>query len=187
MKSFDMARLFNVLHVPGPDLLLREDGAKVFPILEEALAVVPEGSALVLEFAKIRIMDTSFAGSTVIKLLAGLVDGQYGDRFLILDSLKPPTIENLEGALARRKQKIGALVRGEKGVEVIGHLEPNLSEAWALALQVGTLTARDLADKLNLEISTASMRLHKLYKARLLARHEEIIASGRQHVYALPT
>jgi predicted transcriptional regulator len=79
------------------------------------------------------------------------------------------------------------LVRGELGaLSVLGRTERNLLEAWDLVRTNGELRTRDLADRHQLEITAASMRLHKLYTARLLARETEMTSAGRQHVYRLP-
>ncbi len=84
------------------------------------------------------------------------------------------------------KAKVALLIRKEDQMRLIGHVEPNLMEAWQLVYEKSELTARELADQRGLEINTASMRLRKLYDARLLARREEITPDGRQHIYMLP-
>jgi predicted transcriptional regulator len=187
MKRFALTRLFALLGIPGPDLLLRSYGQRVFSTLEDALKRVPPGQALVLDFAGVSVMDTSFADETVLELALGLSQDKYGDRWMVLEEPSPATIDNLEGTIARRKAKVALLIRKEGQMRLIGHVEPNLMEAWQLVYEKSELTARELADQLGLEINTASMRLRKLYDARLLARREEITPGGRQHSYTLPT
>ena len=186
MKRFELTRLFAVLGIPGPDLLLRSYGQRAFPMLEQALKELPPGQVLVLDFAGISVMDTSFADETVLELALGLSQDKYGDRWLVLAEPSPATIDNLEGTIARRKAKVALLIRKEGQMRLIGHVEPNLMEAWQLVCGRSELTTRELADQLGLEINTASMRLRKLYDARLLARREEITPGGRQHIYMLP-
>ncbi|MCA9330432.1 DUF4325 domain-containing protein [Candidatus Saccharibacteria bacterium] len=181
-----MAQLFPILGVTGPDLLLRDYGRRAFALLEEKLLQVSVGQALVLDFRGVSVMDTSFADETVLELAMGLNEGRYGDRFLILDSPSPATVDNIEGTIARRRVKIAMLVRDADGIRLVGHVEPNLAEVWKMTLHTTTLTARGLADQLGLQLNTASTRLHKLYNARLLARTEEITSAGRQHIYTLP-
>jgi DNA-binding transcriptional ArsR family regulator len=185
MNLFAMKLLFAELSVPGPDLLLRDYGRRAFPILEEALLKVQSGQALSLDFDEVSVLDTSFADETVVELAVRLVDGQYGDRFLILLNPSAATVDNLEGTIARRKAKVALPIRDGDHMRVIGHVEPNLAEAWDLTLRKGELTARSLADRLSLQINTASMRLRKLYEARLLTRREETISTGRHHVYEI--
>jgi len=186
MKRFELTRLFALLGIAGPDLLLRGYGQRAFPMLEHALKEIPPGQALILDFAGISVMDTSFADETVLELVLGLSQGKYGDRWMVLEEPSPATIDNLEGTIARRKAKVALLIRREGQMRLIGHVEPNLMEAWQLVCEQTSLTARELADQIGLEINTASTRLRKLYDARLLARREEITFEGRQHIYMLP-
>ena len=186
MISFLMSRLFAILNIAGPDLLLRDYGRRAFPTLEENLLLTPAGQALSLDFSDISVMDTSFADETLLELATGLIEGKYGDRFLILERPSPATIDNIEGTIARRRIKIALLVQQTDGMQLVGHIEPNLAEVWQMALPAVTLTARGLANQLGLQLNTASTRLHKLYNARLLARYEEITSAGRQHLYDIP-
>lgn len=186
MKKFELKHLFSLLSISGPDLLLRNYGQRAFPVLEHALKEVPTGQMLLLDFEGISVMDTSFADETVLELALGLSQNKYGERWITLEEPSPATVDNLEGTIARRKAKVALLIHKEGQMVLIGHVEPNLSEAWQLVCQKTELTARELADHLGLEINTASMRLRKLYDARLLARREEITSGGRQHIYMLP-
>ncbi len=186
MIDFAMTRLFSCLGVPGPNLLRHDYGVRAFVRLEQELMAVPVGRALTLDFAGIEVMDGSFANVSLVELALNLVAGRYGDRFLILDQASSDVVENLEGTIARRKARVALLIREDGQLLVKGSLEPNLLEAWQLAGSLVTISARDVADRLGLEISTASMRLRKLYDARLLARQEQISSAGRHHIYTLP-
>ncbi len=186
METFQLKSLFKYLGLTGPDLLLRDFGRRAFSNIENALQKIKIGQALNIDFKDVSVMDTSFADETIVELAVRLVDGKYNDRFIILMDPSAATVDNLEGTIARRKAKVALLIKEEEHLKVTGHIEPNLAEAWDLVLSEGELTARSLSERLNLQINTASTRLHKLYKARLLTRHEEIISSGRQHVYEIP-
>jgi hypothetical protein len=186
MNLFEMKRFFSDLNLTGPDLLLRDYGRRAFPILEAALLTVPFGQALTLDFTGVSLMDTSFADETVVELAVRLRAGDYGDRFLVLRQPSAATIDNLEGTVARRASKVTILISTANGMHFIGHVQPNLVEAWNMVVREGSLTARSLADQLELAINTASMRLIKLYKSRLLSRYEEITQGGRQHIYQIP-
>jgi predicted transcriptional regulator len=187
MKRFEMRKLFGLLDIPEPDLLLRDYGRKAFPFLEQELQEVPTGHALILSFEGVRVMDTSFADETVLELALGLSLNKYGERLMLLDQPSPATLDNLEGTIARRRAKVALIIREGSELRLIGHVEANLQEAWRLISERNELTARDLANNLGLEINTASMRLHKLYDAKLLVRHEEVTSSGRQHIYLIPS
>ncbi len=186
MHSYVMTELFGVLGVPGPDLLTRSFGRRAFPVLEERLRAIPVGEALVLDCGAIGVMDTSFADETLLEMATGLAAGRYGDRYLVLKDPSPDVVDNLDAAIARRRVKVAFPIVDGASFTTVGHVEPNLVEAWRLALGTAGFTARDLADQLGLEINTASMRLRKLFDARLLARREEVTPAGREYVYAFP-
>jgi hypothetical protein len=183
---FDMAGLFARLGEHGRDLVTRPIGERALPLLEDAIRAVPDGETLSLDLHDIVVMDASFADAAILSLQGQLIDGQYGDRFLILASPNDTVVFNLEGALARRKARAPLPVGDMGGLRLAGHLERNLHEAWDLVAGGVVTRARELADHLGLEIGAASMRLHKLYVARLLTRREESAPTGRQLVYRLP-
>lgn len=187
MRTYQMVALFEYLGVPGPDLLLRDFGRRAFPVLERQLTDTQAGETLCLDCTGVSVMDTSFADEAVLELALGLVEGKFGDRFLMLCEPSPATIENIEGTIARRKAKAAILVSRAQQVGLIGEVEPNLRDAWQRVTRAGTLTARQLADELGLEINTASMRLYKLFRLRLVAREEEVTVNGRQHIYRIPS
>jgi hypothetical protein len=187
--TFALTELFKVLDVPGPDLLLRAYGEQALPVLEAQLRAVPEARALTLSFEGVRIMTPSFADATIVELLRGVRAGRYGDRYLILADPNEDTLISLEGTFERRVHrslKLAAVLCREGECGLFGPVEQNLQETWRLVKQQGVLTARELADRLDLEINTASMRLLKLHGLGLLARREEVSAAGRQHIYTLP-
>jgi hypothetical protein len=187
--TFPLTALFRVLDVPGPDLLLRAYGEQALPVLEAQLQVIPEGRALVLSFAGVRMMTPSFADATIVELLKGVRAGRYGERYLILAEPNDDTLDSLEGTFERRRhraQKLAVVLWRNGECELFGPVEQNLQESWLFVADQGTLTARELADELDLEINTASMRLLKLHGLGLLARREEVSAAGRQHIYTLP-
>lgn len=186
MNRFAMTALFPALELDPPDFLLREYGKRAYPLLARELKEVAPCHTLVLDFADVSVMDASFTEEAVLRLALDLAVGAYGDRFLMLERVSPATLDNIEATIAWRRAKVALPVREGKHVRVAGHIEPNLLEVWALAIAAGTLTARELANHLQLEINTASMRLRKLYDARLLNRKEDISVNGRQHVYQPP-
>ena len=186
--TFALRELFEVLDVPGPDLLLRAYGERALPVLEDKLLGVPTGRALVLSFAGVRIMTPSFADATIVALLRGLRAGRYGERFLILADPNEETLVSLEGTFERRLHrplKLAIVLRRGGVDRLFGPVEQNLEDAWQLVAERGTLTTRELADEWGLELNTASMRLIKLHSLGLLARREVVGVPGRQHIYTL--
>lgn len=184
---FDMGELLARLELPGKDLLMRQYGERALPILEAAMSSVPLGVALRLDLRSVDVIDASFADAALVNFQQRLVSRLYGNRYLILQEPNATVIENLEGALARRRGKSPLLACDPTArLQVVGHLERNLRDTWAMVVQAGVFRARDLADRCGIEINAASMRLHKLATLRLLARDEESTLTGRQHAYRPP-
>src|ERR671932_2725443 len=128
-----LSEWFEVLDVPGPDLLLRAYGERALPVLEDKLLGVPEGRALVLSFAGVRVMTPSFADATIVALLRGLRDGRYGERYLILAEPNEETLVSLEGTFERRLHrplKLAVVLKHGTEWRLFGPVEPNLREDW---------------------------------------------------------
>src|SRR5918911_2543731 len=138
--TFALSELFEVLAVPGPDLLLRAYGEQALPLLEDHLLGVPEGRALVLSFEGVRVMTPSFADATIVELLRGLREGRYGERYLILAEPNEETLFSLEGTFERRLHrplKLAVVLRRGGVDRLFGPGEENLREAWQLVAERG--------------------------------------------------
>jgi len=184
--TFAMRNLFNQIEdLPDPDLITRELGLQAYSLLHQALTETPSGETLVLDFTGTRVMDSSFAGGSLLKLLRELVAGAFGERYLFLTNATPSTEENIDMTILGHGLKLALLSADSAGNRrILGRLEPNLKETLTLINQQGTLTARELADlNVGMAINTASNRLKKLYNLHLIHRMEEITETGRQHVY----
>jgi hypothetical protein len=68
---------------------------------------------------------------------------------------------------------------------LLGSLNPYLNEALQFVMQQKAMTARDLADDTQVEISLASTKLFNLFKARLVQRSSERLPDGSRQPGAL--
>lgn len=185
IQIFLMSTLFNqISDLMPPDLVTRELGQQAFAILHEALIAVHQGDTLVLDFSGIRVMDSSFTGGSLLKLLEALVDGQIGNRYLVVTNTNVSTEENINLTILGYGLKLGLLVlNGTTPRRMLGQIEPNLEQTLTIVHQNEVITARELADLAEVAINTASNRLKKLFDLHLVQRLEEITETGRQHVY----
>lgn len=71
----------------GSILTGREAGDSVYPDLKEALEKVPENGTLVLSFASVKMINTSFGDSCIGQLLVELHEGRHGHRKLIAQDI----------------------------------------------------------------------------------------------------
>lgn len=167
-----------------PDLVTRELGAQAYNFLRQAITDTRPENVLALDFANVRVMDSSFAGGSILKLLRELVDGRFGEKYMVLTGTSESTEYNIDATINGHGLKLGLQVIDETGHRLLGQIEPNLIRTLALVNDRKTMTARELADlETGMAINTASNRLKKLFDLHLVQRREETIETGRQHVY----
>lgn len=187
IKTFSIARIAQSL---GLDKVLtfRPLGKKAKEIIISEISELNPGAYVNLDFQNIYLSDVSFVDEVVIEVQ--LYIRKKDNILLFISNLAKDVYENLEAALALRehkyKQRIQILnkIDDEFGLySYIGSLERNLHETFDLLKNGRHMTARDVADKFNIEINSASNRLKKLYDAGLLLRREQIDTNGKSHIY----
>ena len=173
----------------SPNLVTRETGRIIRERLERELE---KAEVVYLDFSKIGIIDYSCADEIIAKLVSRLLSGEYGESFIVLTNLNPNQEENIHVALEKKKlallkqtaSKKGSRTAKGQGLEIIGFIANHLREVFDLVNERGKLTAKELADELDLELNTAATRLLNLYKKYLVTRTEETSSEGgRQFVY----
>ena len=149
---------------------------------------VAQGDIINCKFNDIDMCDVSFADEFIINFQKMLLEVE--NTLLRLMNVNEHVRENIEGALMLRNKKdhskICLLTYEDGAYSIIGDIEKNLNETFSLIVFKPQITARDVAQRFNIEINSASNRLKKLYNLRLLQRQESIDESGRQHIYYLP-
>ena len=182
----------------SPDLVTRETGRIIRERVERELE---KAEVIYLDFSKIGIIDYSCADEIIAKLVSRLLSGEYGVKFIVLTDLNSTQEENIHVALEKKKiallkqtveEGVGSRkgsrrlqpAEGQKRLEIIGFIANHLREVFDLVNERGKLTAKELADELDLELNTAATRLLNLYKKYLVTRTEETSSEGgRPFVY----
>jgi len=165
------------------NLVTRETGRFIRESIETRLEREPEGTVIALDFVHVGIIDFSCADEIISKLVARLQGLEYGDKYVVLQGLTPTHEENIAVALERKKLAI-LLSRPDGSWRLLGTLNPYLNEALQFVMMHKEITARDLADETQVEISLASTKLLNLFKARLVQRSSERLPDGgRQFIY----
>src|SRR5512139_4108650 len=164
-------------------LVTRETGAAVRAVIAERLQRLERGGVLALDFAGVGIIDFSCADECLAKLVLRLNAGEYGDKYLCLSGLGESQRENIQVALERKK--LPALLLGAgSSWECLGTLTPHLRETLRLVAERSGMSARELADLLDLELTAASTRLINLHRQRLVRRRERPMQEGgREFIY----
>jgi hypothetical protein len=170
-------------HLATSNLVTRETGRSMRELIELRLEREPEGAVVALDFSHVGIIDFSCADEIVSKLVARLQGLEYGDKYVVLHGLTSTHEENIAVALERKKLAV-LVSRRDGSWRLLGSLNPYLNEALQFVMNQKEITARDLADDTQVEISLASTKLLNLFKARLVQRSSERLPDGgRQFIY----
>jgi hypothetical protein len=180
--NYDLRELMDE-HQGTGHLVTRETGRFIRESIEARLEREPDGTVVALDFSHVGIIDFSCADEVISKLVARLQALEYGDKYIVLNGLTSTHEENIAVALERKK--LAVLVgRPDGSWRLLGSLNPYLNEALQFVMQQREITARDLADDTQVEISLASTKLLNLFKARLVQRSSERLPDGgRQFIY----
>jgi hypothetical protein len=170
-------------HLATSNLVTRETGRSMRELIELRLEREPEGAVVALDFSHVGIIDFSCADEIISKLVARLQGLEYGDKYVVLHGLTSTHEENIAVALERKKLAV-LVSRPDGSWRLLGSLNPYLNEALQFVMNQKEITARDLADDTQVEISLASTKLLNLFKARLVQRTSERLPDGgRQFIY----
>jgi hypothetical protein len=181
--TYDFRDLMDELASGSSNLVTRETGRVIREAIEARLEREPEGTVVAMDFSHVGIIDFSCADEVISKLLARLQGAEYGDKYVVLQGLTPTHEENIAVALERKKLAV-LVSRTDGSWRLLGSLNPYLNEALQFVMQQREITARDLADDTQVEISLASTKLLNLFKARLVQRSSERLPDGgRQFIY----
>lgn len=164
--------------------LTRDKGELAYELIRRQLEATPEGQALVLVFPPDQLVDSSFADESAVRLGEEILNGLYGERCILFESLTEDSIKNLEGVLSLRGIKMPLLrVEARGGWSIMGNLEESLLNTLKFVHRREYLTASDLALQLKMAVNTASTRLKRLHNLHLVRREHEISEAGLQYLY----
>jgi len=182
MKTYDLYKLLKEeLRNGSSDLVTRQSGQVIRERIERDILKEAEGEVIALDFSRIGIIDYSCADEVVAKLISRLINGEYGNRYIVLKGLSELQKENIEVALERKG--LSCLTISKNKSMIIGELNNYLKETFELVNDRKKITAKELSRILRLELNTAATRLLNLFKKRLITRTDEQTPDGRVWVY----
>ena len=165
----------------------RSRGTRIREFIEKILREERNDFLLVLDFSGVGSIDFSWADEVVAKIVSRLWGGEYGEKFLVLKSLNPSQIENINVALERKR--LAALTTGSEGWQIIGSLNNYLAHTLDQVMEKGHLTLKQLSEEEGIGMNTSGTRLLNLYKKRLVVRVEGLVEGkdefhrGKQFIY----
>ncbi len=139
--------------------------------------------ALVVDFQGVDVASSPVLDEIACALRGAIAD--HPDRFVVLAHLNDDLRETMQLVLDARKMSLTAV--SDHKLELLGgreHLDETLAEAQAL----GTFTAAELAQRLQLKLPNLHQRLSQLQAAGAVARVEAPAGrSGRATQFATPS
>ena len=169
IERYDLAK-------DGRVLATRAAGRQVGRAVAERLAEQP---GLLLSFYGVDVASPSFLVELIGALRAVLISTE--DRWLLVTGTNEDVRESIELVLDRLKMTLGTL--DGKQISLLGgskQLEATLREAQKL----GTFTAPDLAERLEMKLPALHQRLNQLLEAGVLIREDDPTATrGKRGKY----
>ncbi|MBE7512429.1 MAG: winged helix-turn-helix transcriptional regulator [Anaerolineales bacterium] len=174
-------------------LATRVVGKRFFEYLQEYLRQQPSNITVKLSLAGVEVMDASFSDEVFGTFAALRARREITLCPVILTDLNQTCRENLQMALEtridREPESLERLrncvlpILDGMALDLIGRNEDHIQESFMLLGKHCRLTARELADILNLNVNAASTRLKTLADLGLAFRIETRDSVGKQYIY----
>lgn len=166
----------------GSRLGTRWEGERARERLESLVRSLPEEGQVRLSLHGLEVLSTSFADELVGKAYQRVVDGEFGDRTMVLETPSRELAEGVDVKLAQRR--LAMLCLRDERWELIGLDTPALSETLARILDKGQTTTRELAEELGLQMNACVNRVARLAELRLV-RRRKIGMKGPQDIFEI--
>jgi hypothetical protein len=177
----------------GAVLVTRPYGRSFLAALDAIVRDRPEGALIVLSFSQISVMDGSFADQVFSTWASRRARRQGPSCLLLLQALPAHVEETLDITMRSRPDREPGLrncvlpaCTAAGRVDLLGKAEGHVRESFEQLRTRRRLTARDVAQTLQLDIHAASTRLKTLHTLGLARRTEAHEAHGKQYVYVWP-
>jgi hypothetical protein len=156
-------------------LATRERGRQVREDLELHLSRLPAGDTLVVDFSGVKGITASFADESVAKLIMARASGDFADRGMVIEGSNEDVRETLEAVLVRRKLAVVTIAASGQPL-VLGEIDW-LPRTLAVAVDLHSFRASELAERLGITPQAANNRLRMLMATGAVAR-ERVVPEG---------
>lgn len=163
----------------GKVLATRSLGSEVAAALRADTATA---DSVIVDFSDVRVASSPFLDEIACVLRSMIADNR--DRFVLLANLNEDLVDTLE-LVAERRNIVLTAVRDGK-LKTIGGTK-QLDETLAAAEEIGTFTAPQLAERLELKLPNLHQRLGQLEAAGALTHSDDPSAQrGRRLLFKTP-
>ena len=170
-------------------LVSRPKAREMYNIALSQIGQLISDDVIYCDFLGITACSSSFADEFVLNIQKQILDVE--NTMLVIKNVVPDVSYDINAALRLRNEKdslkLLLLSLNNKEYTVEGDkLEPNLKEVFTMLKSSDQITARDIAQRLDVEINNASNRLKKLHVLHLALRRDVDTETGLRHAYFLP-
>ncbi len=155
------------------NLVTRPTGAAVRCEIEQELDRIGDRALTVIDFSHVGLLDFSCADEIVAKLLLQYVstDAPRREVYFLFRGISESHMEAIEAVLERHKLAL-VTQRGDGESHLVGITDLEERRAWEIIAQLGAGVSADVADAIGLSPDAAERTLEKLWRRRLLIRHD---------------
>jgi hypothetical protein len=194
MQTLQATEVGRSVGIPFVSLLAtRVVGKRFLEYLCQRLQNQSPEAVVKLSFAGVEVMDASFSDEVFGTLAARRARREMHLCPMILADLNETCMENLQMALETRIDRepeeferlhncVFPILKGSD-LQLIGLWADHVKESFELLRERRTITAREAADALNLNVNAASTRLKTLADLGLAFRSEIRDSAGKQYIY----
>jgi hypothetical protein len=170
-------------------LVSRPKARQMYEIALSQIGQLVSDDVVYCDFLGITACSSSFADEFILNIQKLVLLTE--NTLLIIKNVVPDVLYDINAALRLRNEKdslkLLLLSYNNKVYAVEGDkLEPNLREVFLVLRLSEQFTARDIAQRFNIEINSASNRLKKLHVLHLVLKRDINTESGLRHAYYLP-
>ncbi|MCZ7673840.1 MAG: winged helix-turn-helix transcriptional regulator [Chloroflexi bacterium] len=176
-----MTTVYNLVQ-EGSQLWGRTRGQRIREQIETLLDSVPEGGVLRIELKGVEVMDFSFSSEVFGKLI-GAWATSFPSRVLVLSNPSEYVTINLNQAL-KALGLLALVTNSGNQWNIIGKATDTDRETLHVVARLKEATTPEIAEALNIKLTTCNQRLKKLVDSGLLIRSRTTsITGGEQYTY----
>lgn len=170
-------------------LVSRPKAREMYGIALSQIGQLISDDVVYCDFLGITACSSSFADEFVLNIQKQVLLSE--NTLLIIKNVVSDVLYDINAALRLRNEKdslkLLLLSYNNKEYTVEGDkLEPNLKDVFSMLKSSEQITARDIAQRFDIEINSASNRLKKLHVLHLALKREVNTETGLRHAYYLP-
>lgn len=188
-KTLSVASLARKVGLSDGILAFRSKATEMFALSEKEIGKLLPGDVLFCSLKEIVDCSSSFVDEFILNWYR--IVRTIDNALMILIDMNEDVKYTTESAVTQRnrisKENIVLLVKESNQYGILGdRIEKNVFQIFTYVAEGKQITARAVADALQLELNSAGNRLKKLYDAHLAMRIEQSAESGGKFIYYLP-